>query len=106
MDRIKSALTVIRGVACRGSIQKIAVSQQTSIHFDSDCLRVARGGSRAKAPPLAARPIVHVSRLFVRSSSGMYGICYLTIFDYLSVVKCATGPARDSEVCPRRPQMI
>jgi len=43
---------------------------------------------------------VVVSRLFIESSSGMYGICYLRVFDYVSVSQCATGPARESEVYP------
>jgi len=28
---------------------------------------------------------VHVNRLFIGSSSGMYGIRYLRVFDYVSV---------------------
>ena len=39
--------------------------------------------SRDKAPLLAARPTVHVSHLF--ESYGMYGICYLRLFDYVSM---------------------
>jgi len=35
----------------------------------------------------------------------MYGIRYLRIFDYISVSKCSTGPARESEVYSRRSQM-
>ena len=35
----------------------------------------------------------------------MYGIRYLRVFDYVSVSWCATGPARESEVYPERPQM-
>ena len=35
----------------------------------------------------------------------MYGIRYLRVFDYVSVSQCATGPARESEVYPKRPQM-
>jgi len=35
----------------------------------------------------------------------MYGIRYLRVFDYVSVSECATGPARESEVYPKRPQM-
>jgi len=61
---------------------------------------VARGGSGPKAPPLAARPI-----LFIGSSSGMYRIRYLRILDYVSLSARATGPARESEVYPKRPQM-
>jgi len=38
-----------------------------------------------EAPPLAARPTAHVSRRFVPSSSGMYRIRYLRVFDYVSV---------------------
>ena len=38
---------------------------------------------------------VHVSRLCVGSNSGMYGIRYLGVFDYVSVSQCATGPARE-----------
>jgi len=34
-------------------------------------------------PPRA--PTVHVSRLFVGLSSGMYGIRYLRVFEYVSV---------------------
>ena len=34
----------------------------------------------------------------------MYGIRYLKVFDYVSVSECATAPARESEVCPKRPQ--
>jgi len=37
-------------------------------------------------------------RLFVGSSSGMFGIRYLEVFDYASVSWCATGLARESEV--------
>ena len=44
---------------------------------------------------------VHV----IGSSSGMYGIRYHSVFDYVSVSSCATGPARESEVYPRQPQM-
>ena len=36
----------------------------------------------------------------------MYGVRYLRVFDYVSVSECATGPVRESEVCPERPQMI
>ena len=54
-------------------------------------LRVIRGVAQ----------IIHVSR----SSCGMYGIRYLRVFDYVSVSSCATGPARESEVYPLRPQM-
>jgi len=35
----------------------------------------------------------------------MYGIRYLRVFDYVSVSECATGPVRESEVYPERPQM-
>jgi len=35
----------------------------------------------------------------------MYGIRYLRVFDYVSVSWCATGPVRESEVYPERPQM-
>jgi len=48
---------------------------------------------------------VHVSHVFIGSSSGMDGIRYLRVFDYVSVSECATGPARASEVYPERPQM-
>jgi len=41
---------------------------------------------------------VHISRFFIGSSSGMYGIRYLKVFEYVSVSWCATGPARESEV--------
>jgi len=50
---------------------------------------------------LAARPTVHVSRLFVGSSSGLYGIRYIRVFDYVSVSQCDTGPAWESEVYPQ-----
>ena len=30
---------------------------------------------------------------------------YLRVFEYVSVSECATGPARESEVDPKRPQM-
>jgi len=52
---------------------------------------------RGRAPPLAARPTVHVSRLFVGSSSGMYRIRYLKVFDYVSVSRCANATAREGE---------
>jgi len=48
---------------------------------------------------------VHVRRLFVGSSSGMYGMCYLRVFNYVSVSQCTTGPARQSEVYPSQPQV-
>jgi len=35
----------------------------------------------------------------------MYGIRYVRVFDYFSVYQCATGPAREVEVYPGRPQM-
>jgi len=35
----------------------------------------------------------------------MYGIRYLRVFDDVSVSECATGPARESEVYPERPEM-
>jgi len=35
----------------------------------------------------------------------MYGIRYLRVFDYVSVSWYATGPARESEVYPRPPQI-
>jgi len=35
----------------------------------------------------------------------MYGIRYLRVFDYVSVSWCATGPVRESEGYPERPQM-
>ena len=35
----------------------------------------------------------------------MYGIRYLRVFDYVSVSSCVTGPVRESEVYPERPQM-
>ena len=35
----------------------------------------------------------------------MYGIRYLRVFDYVSVSYYATGPVRESEVYPERPQM-
>jgi len=35
----------------------------------------------------------------------MYGIGYLRVFDYVSVSWCATGPVREMEVYPERPQM-
>jgi len=35
----------------------------------------------------------------------MNGICHLRVFDYVSVSYYATGPARESENYPRRPQM-
>jgi len=35
----------------------------------------------------------------------MYGICYLRVFDYVSVSYCATGLARESKVYPERNQM-
>jgi len=35
----------------------------------------------------------------------MYGIRYLRVFDYVSVSQCATGPARENEVYPKRTQM-
>jgi len=46
-----------------------------------------------------------VSRLFVGSSSGMYGFWYLRVFDNFSGSWCATGPAKESEVYPKRPQV-
>ena len=48
---------------------------------------------------------VHVSRFFIRASSGMYGIRYLRVFEYVSVSWCATGPARESKVYTKRPEM-
>jgi len=35
----------------------------------------------------------------------MCRICYLRIIHYVSVSVCATGPAREIEVCPRHPEM-
>jgi len=35
----------------------------------------------------------------------MYEIRYLRVFDYVSLSLCATGPARESEVYPKQPQM-
>jgi len=35
----------------------------------------------------------------------MYRIRYLRVFDYVSVSECTTGPVRESEVNPERPQM-
>jgi len=35
----------------------------------------------------------------------MYGIRYLRVFDYVSVSESATGPVREREVYPERPQM-
>jgi len=34
---------------------------------------------------------VNVSHLFLWANSGTYGICYLIVFDYVSVSECATG---------------
>jgi len=63
---------------------------------------------RPKSVVLVIRGVaqtVHVSLLFIGSSSGMYGIRYLRVFDYVSVSECATGPVREREVYPERPQM-
>ena len=35
----------------------------------------------------------------------MYRIRYLRVFEYVSVSECATGPVREREVYPERPQM-
>jgi len=35
----------------------------------------------------------------------MYGIHYLIVFDYISLSQGTTGPARESEDYPQRPQM-
>ena len=43
--------------------------------------------------------------MFIGSGSGMYGIRYLRVFDYVSLSECATGPVRESEVYPERPHM-
>jgi len=66
----------------------------------SSWLRVARGGCRAKAP----RPTTDVSCL-LRVGSGIYGARYLRAIGCFSMSQCATGPARERKVCPRRSWM-
>jgi len=39
------------------------------------------------------------------AGSGIYGVRYLRAISYLAMSQCATGLARESSVCPRRPQM-
>jgi len=85
-------------------MEKLEISQ--TIRIDSRCLPVARGGSVAKVLPLAARPNVDVSFL-LWASSGVYGIRYFRAMGYFSMSQpqCATGPARESRVGPRRPRV-
>jgi len=59
--------------------------------------------NRPKSVVRVIREVAHtvnLSRLFVCASSGMFKIHYLRVFDDISASKCATGPARKSEVYP------
>jgi len=74
----------------------------------STCSNIETRMDRPKSVVRVIRGVaytVHVSRLFIGSSSDVYRIRYLRVFDYVSVSECATGPVRESEVYPEQSQM-